>query len=160
MSYSAQQNDYFVNDQSSNYQFDMSQCYIHITIAFVYVFFLALLVDRILDYDSVEKICNFTGITEQVYLDKRKMCDKSRKDYEERKFTYMIMIGVISIFGGALLTKIDKTYTTGGWSVSTGGMMLVIYYTIMNWNSLDKNLQVIVLGTTFAVLFYGSTMFY
>jgi len=155
MNTQTQQNTYY-----SDYHFDSASYYIYMTIAFVYVFFMSLLVDRLLDYDRIDKMCSFTGLVGSDYATRLVACNQAKKDYEVKKFTYMIMIGVLSIFGGTVLASTDKKYATGGWGISTGGIMLVIYYTIVNWSLLDKNVQIGVLGTTLIALFYGSTMLF
>ncbi|VBB18737.1 hypothetical protein YASMINEVIRUS_1269 [Yasminevirus sp. GU-2018] len=149
-----------IEQEESPSLYDTSNYYIYIAIAFVYAFFMALLVDRLLNYDRVEKVCDTSSVKGQDYTDRYQACRKAQKEYDTRKFTYMIVLGVFSIFGGAFLARSDKMYETGGWGVSAGGLMLVIYYTVANWGILDKNVQVAVLGLTFFALFYGSTMLY
>lgn len=142
--------------------------YIELAIAFVYAFFIALLVDRLLGYDNVDKLCEHTGfirsltspLTDPNYETKRKACEDAKKDYEKKKFTYMILIGVASIFAGVLMAKANNSYSTGGWGVALGGLFLIIWYTIMNWYSLDKTFQVAILGVAFVALFCGSMMLY
>jgi len=160
--------DILVIDQdpsNSDYNFDAASGYVYVVIAFVYAFFLALLVDKILDTDRIDKACNVPawGYNQsQQELDQlqnmQNKCDKVRKDLNTSKFTYMMVLGVASILGGAYISKSDRRYAVGGWGMSLGGAMIVLYYTFVNWYMLDKWCQVIVLGGAFGALFYGSTM--
>lgn len=148
-------------DQERNPNFYTSSYLIYITIAFVYAFFLALLVDRLLNYDdNVEKVCDVSNLTGQEYIDRNQVCRDAQKKYDSQKFVYMIIIGVLSIFGGIFLVKYDTDYTTGGMGVTLGGVALILYYTLANWSMLNRDLQVTVLGLTFFILFFGSLTIY
>lgn len=132
------------------------------TLGFVYVFFLSLLVDRLLNYDRVEQICDTKEMqygTDQ-YKTRLNVCKKVNSEYDTKKFMYMVVLGVMSVMGGAYMVQSDPKYTTGGAGVALGGMISIIYYTTYNWSNINKDVRVIVLGLTFALLFYGSTRLY
>lgn len=131
-----------MNNETTNQQYTNAQSisqdepcttldyFISLTIGFVYVFFLSLLVDRLLNYDRVDQICN-TGNAgaagnAQVVLDIKYStqdgaCEKVRNDYNTRKFIYMVVLGVLSIIGGGCLAKNEK-YATSGTGIVIGGV--------------------------------------
>jgi len=165
MSYFNPMNDSVVVIEETETKIDSYCILIYITIAFVYAIFLSLLVDRILNYDRVEKVCNvsimpYFNKSEEESPDKFKMCQDAKKEYDTQKFIYMIVLGLLSLFGGAFLARYDNNYTTGGMGVALGGIFLILYYTVANWTMLNRNLQTVVLGLTFAILFIGSMFMY
>jgi hypothetical protein len=105
----------------------------------------------LLNSEKVDKICRNNGAS-----NKLKLCEKAEAVYDEKKFTYMIVLGILSIFGGALIARTGVAYSASGCGISFGGMMLVLYFTIKNWNTLSKNLQITILGLALFALMYGS----
>lgn len=155
-------NDMLVIEQESGDDNSNLDYFTYITIGFVYVFFLSLLVDRLLNYDRVEQICDTKNMqygTDQ-YNTRVNVCKKTTNDYDTKKFMYMVVLGVLSVLGGGYLVQSDPRYTTGGCGVALGGVISIIYYTTCNWSNINKDVRVIVLGLTFALLFYGSTRLY
>lgn len=126
---------------SKNKSFEIG---VSIVIAIIFAFFMSLLIDKIINYDEY---CD--------YSDKSKACVEESV-YNQQKFSYMIGIGILGIFGGAALSRIDKQYEMGGMGISIGGFLVTIYYTTKNWYHLDKNVQIIVLGGALLALIYGS----
>ena len=127
---------------------DSTYFYVYAVTAFVYAFFVALLVDRLLKYEDVEKVCKGNNSA---------LCLKAEKAFNNKKFIYMMILGVFSVFSGAYIAGSNPGLRTGGISVCAGGAMLLLYYTVLNWSNIDKNVQLAILGTTFFTLFYGST---
>ena len=64
--------------------------------------------------------------------------------------------GVFSIFSGAYIAGSNIGLRAGEICICTGGAMLLLYYTVLNWSNIDKNIQIAILGTTIFTLFYGS----
>lgn len=153
-----QTNDFLVieRDITSSSQCNTPDYYTYLAIAFIYAFFMALFVDKLLNFDQVEKVCEAPNTTGSVSTDKIQACKKAQDEYNTRKLTYMIILGVCSVFGGAFLAGSNKMYETGGCGVATGGSLLILYYTAMNWKRFDKNVQLAILGLSFIVMFYGS----
>jgi len=155
------ENDYGDRDMTHMYDFSSFDYFTYIAIGFVYAFLVSLIVSRILNYDRVEKECDMKNMT----IDNPQRtahvetCRKAMNDFDSKKFFYMIIIGVLSILGGAYMAKVDHRYMTGGLGIALGGLMTIIYFTLYNWSSLGKDFQLILLGLTFVLLFYGSTHF-
>jgi hypothetical protein len=121
--------------------------YIYIVTAFVYAFFIANLVERLLNYDHVEKVCKNNDVL---------TCINTEKAFNNKKFIYMMILGILSVFGGAYISLVSPEFKTGGCEVCTGGILLLIYYISINWGNINKNMQVGALGIAFFSLFYGS----
>jgi hypothetical protein len=143
--------------------------FIYLTIGVIYVILLSLVVDRILDYDSVEKICNDTSnyirknsdiYDSDEYKQRQSICKKAKEDYDTKKFMYMTSIGILSIFAGVYMAHSDYRYLTGGYGVALGGTFATVYFTVYNWNTINKDAKLGILGLSFAILFYGSVRMY
>src|ERR1700686_4725854 len=83
--------------------YDNNSYCLYLTIAIVYAFFMAFLVDRILHSDRDDAICE--GVTIYDYgcnsmtseaKNKANKCRKINEDNTTKKFTFMIIIGVAS----------------------------------------------------------------
>jgi hypothetical protein len=151
-------NDVLVIEQDSTSYNSLDVC-TYLTIGFIYAVFLSLLVDRILNYNRVEQVCDTKGMmfgTTQ-YNTRQDACEKAKTDYNSKKFAYMVVIGFLSVLGGAYVARLDDKYMTGGSGVAFGGLLTVIYFVIYNWTNLNKDFQIFILGLTFAGLLYGST---
>lgn len=159
-------NDMIVIEQSddSDYRFDFDY-FTCIAIGFVYVFFLSLIVDRLLNHDLLEQV---NDAMEQVYNTKdKKYADqynarikehnKVIAAYNTQKFIFMIILGVMSIMSGGYLANCDARYAMSGRGIALGGVISIIYYTAHDWTNINKDIKVIVLGLTLAFLLYGST---
>ncbi len=136
-----------------------------IVIGFVYAFFLALLFDRILGYDRIDRLCNINNMYPLNKSDEGKRmnltaCKKAQYDYDVQKAGYMIIIGILSMLLGGYLIKQDPKYATGGMGIGVGGIFLIIYYICANWTKMSSNLQILILALTFLLLFFGSTQYY
>jgi hypothetical protein len=157
MNYEIMQNTQ-VSRSSSVSNFDYM---IYVTIGIIYAVFISLLVDRSLNYDKVENTCD--QIYNKSYRnnldtsdDPKSECNKVTEDFHSRKYLAMIVVGVLSVFGGAYLGASNPMYATGGYGVALGGLYSIIFYTMYNWQNIDKDMKVVVLGLTLAGLFYGS----
>lgn len=141
---------------------------IYIAIGLVYAVLLSIIIDRFLDYDSINKLCdnrylyvyqtkNNEGndnINKNIDID---ACEKARTNYEKAKFAYMIILGVLSLLGGGYLAYNNPKYMTGAYGVALGGLFTIIYFICKSWVTIGKDYKIFVLGLTFAALFYGST---
>ena len=154
-------NDMLVIEQDVSDGYETTDYFTYLTIGFVYVFFLSLLVDRYLKYDQVEKVCDISTVqTNEQYKTRMASCKKANDEHNKKKFMYMVVLGVVSILGGSYMTQRDPKYAIGGCGVTLGGMFSVIYYTIYNWSTINKDVRIILIGLAFALLFYGSTRIY
>jgi len=163
--YPHQSNDVIVIEQGDDIEMSNTQYYLYIVIGVVFAFFVSLLVDRFLDYEKIEKKCDTNNIGDLMYnteqYKKRKAdCDPIKKDYDTKKFVYMVVIGIFGLFIGSYLAAQDPAFAIGGSGVAFGSSMLVIYYTVVNWSLIQKDLQIVVLGLAFLALFYGSIRIY
>ena len=110
---------------------------IYTTIGFIYAVFVSLLVDRFLNYDKVENICNnknsknyINDYNSRDTADLIDKCTTAKNDYDLRKFMTMFIISIVSILGGLYLGANNPIYATSGYGIAAGGMYLVIFYTI------------------------------
>lgn len=133
------------------YNLSFSFC---LAIAFLYAFFVSYLFNKILGEQFANKSCYMLDKKEDIAA-----CDAQVLAFNEKKFSFMIIIGVLSILVGTYAASSNPRYGVAGWGVSTGGLLLVIYYVIMNWWRLDTNLKLVILGSSLAGIIYGSTRF-
>jgi len=154
-----------IEDSQDNANIGNLNYFIYITIGVIYAILLSLVVDRILNYDLVEKICNDTSdytrknsdlYDSDEYKQRQSICKKAREDFDTRKFMYMSAIGVLSILGGGYLAQSDYRYLTGGCGIALGGAFATIYYTVYNWYSINRDAKLGILGLAFIMLFYGT----
>lgn len=138
--------------------------YVYITIAFVYAFLVSLIVDKMLNYSRVEKVCENRIELQDILNDKklkehsaqREVCLKASDAYDEQKFTYMFAIGILSFLGGSMIARYEKSLATGGMGLSIGGIVIVVHQIFKNWAKL-KELRIFLLAVVFIALFYGSS---
>src|SRR6185503_14458635 len=143
-------NDVLVIERDSDYEFNNFDYLTYLAIGFIYVFLLSVLIDRILNYERVEKICSTQNmqIGSEQYNEQIDDCKKAINAHNSKKFMYMIIVGVASILGGGYLARYDDRFMTGGLGIALGGLMAVIYFTISNWNTINRDFQIVLLGLT------------
>ncbi len=126
-------NDFETQGNRDIYDFSSFDYFTYIAIGFIYAFLVSLLVNRILNYERVEKVCD---VGKEIKIDdpqrnaRGAACRKAVDEYDSKKFFYMIIIGVVSMLGGGYLARSDPRYMTGGLGVALGGLMTIIYFTI------------------------------
>jgi hypothetical protein len=147
-------------DTLQEYDYSHFDFVTYMAIGIIYILFLAFILDRFLSYDRVENVCRVKDEKpgSAQFNAKREECRNAVNDYDYKKFLYMLVIGFVSVFGGCCLARADPRYMTAGMGIALGGFIGIIYYTIYNWSSISKNIQVLILGLTLAVLLYGSTL--
>lgn len=136
---------------------------IYLAIGLAYVILMSLVVDQLLEIELVDKACSFDNIgqmsvnqsTDKV-LAKYGTCKTVKNTFDSKKFVYMIIIGAISVFAGGYLARSDPKYLTGGMGIALGGFWAIIYYTIYNWHSINRYIQLAIMGLLFAALVVGS----
>lgn len=150
---------------SKNYT---SSHYIYLVIGLIYALLMSLIVDKVLDHSKVDKACSmdsgmriisYSGTSHNTKYtnDADRICDVLTKKYKSKKFTTMIMLGVCSMLLGAFFISNSPEYHTGSLGISLGGVLMIIYYIMRNWSSLNENLKIGVYGSTLMMLLYGST---
>jgi hypothetical protein len=145
-----------VKDTEFNYLF-------YIVIAFVYAGFLITLVDRLLNSEKLEKECSWDRLLKHTgteYTSANDKCKKMRKEFDNKKFIYLITAGLLSIAGGITAAHSNPSFCTGGAGVAVGGVFIVLYETLANWHDLRNDVKIIMLGLSLLALFYGSTRYY
>lgn len=163
MSFPRNQSFIVIEDDVSNNKDTEFNYLFYIVIAFVYAGFLITLVDRLLDSEKLEKECswnhllNYTG-TE--YTSTNDKCKKMRKDFDNKKFIYLITLGLVSIAGGCTIVHSNSSFCTGGAGVAVGGAFIVLYETLANWHELRNDVKIFMFGIALLALFYGSTRYY
>ena len=139
---------------------------IYLAIGLAYVILMSLVVDQLLGVELVDKACSFDSIGQTAgqtvekstdkFLAKYGTCKAVSNTFDSKKFVYMIVIGAISIFAGGYLAKSDPKYLTGGMGIALGGFWAIIYYTAYNWHSINRYIQLVIVGLLFAALVMGS----
>lgn len=139
---------------------------IYLAIGLAYVILMSLVVDQLLGVEVVDKACSFDSLGQNAgqsveqstnkLLEKYGTCKAVKNTFDSKKFVYMIVIGAISIFAGGYLAKSDPKYLTGGMGIALGGMWAIIYYTAYNWYSINRYIQLVIVGLLFAALVMGS----
>src|SRR5277367_5713113 len=74
--------------------------FIYLTIGFIYVCLLSLLVDKVLQSEKIDKMCGYSiliDMNDQNRSVEDKKCDAIKEHNKKQKFTYMIVIGLISM---------------------------------------------------------------
>jgi hypothetical protein len=145
-----------IEDCNFNYLF-------YVVISFVYAGFLCVLVDRILDSEGLEKNCSYKNIIKYdtaEYTARTEKCTKLKKEFENKKFVYLMALGVLSIIGGISAARASPEYCTGGAGIAVGGMLVIFYETLINWYDLRTDAKILMLGVSLIALFYGSTKYY
>ncbi len=125
---------------------------VYLTVAFVYVLFVSLLVDKLLGYEDMENMCKNMYGKDQSLFNK---CSQLRDDFALKKFSIMVLFGVTSIFTGMYLAKNNTKLQAGGFGMALGGALAVLYFVMVNWTLLSNNVRLTVLGISLGTLFVG-----
>jgi len=127
----------------------------YILIAFVYAGLLITVVNKLLDGDKIKKHCSYDSLSNDT-----KKCEKIKKEFENKKFIYLIALGVMSVVGGVSAARSNPAYCTGGSGVAAGGFLIIIFETLSNWYELRTNVKIFMLGAALISLLYGSSRYY
>ena len=136
---------------------------VYVTIGVVYVTLVSLLIDRVLGYEQLEKDCEyrFTGnlnLGQKAGEDARRaVCTKRREEYEAKRFSHMMVVGVASLLVGGYVTTLDGSYNVAGAGVALGGLFGVIYTSVSHWHRIGSDLKILMLAVALVTLAYGST---
>lgn len=154
-------NTYVVYDNMnnlSNYTYTNFNYITYLIVGFVYFYFLSLVVDKYLKIDKLEKTCDTKDldVNSTKYKTKQDLCKVLNEKYNNTKFVYMLVLGMLSITAGGYLVRSNPRYLTSGLGVSLGGFIAIVYYTVLNWSRFGRNYQLLVLGSTLFVMVYGS----
>lgn len=133
--------------------YNMSSVYC-IVIAVLFAFFVSYLFNKLLDVDSIANCYSKAKKVEDLDT-----CSAMKTAFDEKKFSFMVIIGILSILVGTYMASADPKYGVAGWGISSGGMLLVVYYILINWWRLDTNFKLLILGTSLAGIIYGSIRF-
>lgn len=134
----------------------------YLVISFVYAAFLCVLVNRMLNNEGIEQHCsekNMPQFGSDEYMTKKTKCEKLRKQFSNKKFVYLVVLGIISIVGGVSVAHTCPEYCTGGSGVAVGGLLVVVYETLVNWTELRDDVKIIMLGSALLATFYASTRY-
>jgi hypothetical protein len=146
---------------TSQFIFDFA---IYMTIGLIYAILMSLVVDQLLEVELVDKACDFDNNNEQEsvrpqlpvnqatdnFVTKYKTCKIVRDKFASKKFIYISILGVISVFAGGYLAVSDPKYHIVGSGVVLGGLWAMAYYTIYNWYNIDRYTQLAIIGLLFA----------
>lgn len=149
-------------DQKDDYSDGAFSYFFYAFIAIVYAAFLFVLVDKLIDSEGLEKECGSTPdyqfilTQEDESTEKINKCSKLRKDFKNKKFVYLLTLGVISAIGGFAAISNDRKYLTAGSGIALGGLWVVIYEILANWIDLKPNVKIFMLGAALVTLLYGS----
>jgi hypothetical protein len=135
----------------------------YVLIAFVYFEFLLTLVDILLDREKLEKECSWVRLLQYTgteYKSTNDKCKKMRKDFDNKKFIYLITLGLLSIAGGCTIVHSNTAFCTSGAGVAVGGAFVVLYETLANWHELRNDAKIFMFGIALLALFYGSSRYY
>lgn len=133
--------------------YNMSSVYC-VVIAVLYAFFVSYLFNKLLGENLVNRNCYVNLKPEEITE-----CNNKVTAFDEKKFSFMVIIGVLSVLVGTYMATSNPKYGIAGWGISSGGLLLVVYYILINWWRLDTNLKLLILGSSLAGIIYGSTRF-
>ena len=157
-----------------------------IPIGILYVVFFSKLADTILGEDEINKMCGgdrhgflypaypvkYAGTNPDInsgteeqnssILNQRMQCHTEqrmrRNEFRNRKFTILMIIGLIGLILGSVLIKSSKNpnFDIIGYGLSLGGAMTLIYSTTSNWHNLDNIKKLVISGFIFLSLMGSS----
>jgi hypothetical protein len=136
---------------------------VYVTIGVVYVTLVSLLIDRVLGYEQLEKDCEYRFTTNLNLAQRdredarRKVCEKRREEYEGKRFSHMMIVGVASLLVGGYVTTLNNSYNVAGAGVALGGLFGIIYTSISHWHRIGSDLKILMLAVALVTLAYGST---
>ena len=164
---------------SKNY---ISNYLTYITIGFIYALFISLVIDKFTNSEIVEKDCKgsyyfpsstpcadrpSTGFIShesndacEVRRKKDKKCHTDRETVKLQKYTYMMVIGIVSIIAGIITTRLNDRYKVASLGLTLGGVFTIFYFNMVNWGSLSDNRKLAVLGLSLSGLVYASVRLY
>ena len=136
---------------------------VYVTIGVVYVTLISLLIDKVLGYENLEQECDFRFLgnmtleQQEVENARRAQCGARREEYQVKRFTHMMIVGVASLLVGGYVTTMDGSYYVAGAGVALGGVFGIIYTSVSNWSRLGMDLKILMLAVALVTLAYGST---
>lgn len=133
---------------------DPKSWYLIIPIGFLYPLFFSKLFDTMWNKEDLEKklqqehrnIIQYKENQPRYYEEPRE-----KLKFENDKFAFMMLIGVIGMASGMYLTKNIRTSIVG-LSLATGGLLSILYSSVVNWNRIADYKKTGVIGLTMAIL--------
>jgi len=146
------------------------------TIAFVFVCLASMIIDKMLGLEAIDIECKYefdlavfdlvdpnkpeTAVSKAKKAAKKvkeEKCNAMRKDYNDKYFAYMMIVGVLTtLIGTYVIYSTDPTYVRMGAGLSLSGLFSIIYVLTCNWYNISTNQKILVLAIALAVLIYGS----
>ena len=141
-----------------------------ISIALLYPYFFSKLCDVAMDAKTVYNYCK--GIPYSLDMKKKDRwgykltepnpdyedCYKKKKvlekEFDTKKYSIMVVIGIIGIILG---THFAKKNRDAGMGIALGGLFCVIYYTVYNWRNINELAKLVISGGSLASLIYASS---
>lgn len=139
-------------DNDLDYGYFLKQMIIAFAIVVIYICFVSSLVDNFTDYEYINQ--QYLDLVSKNYkVTALKKYEENRKEFEAKYVTYMIIIGLLSIIGGALFTKCDYTNSFGiGTGIMSAGFGIVFGYVYLN--KVNMNFKVISIGLLLLLMCY------
>jgi len=143
-------------------------------IIFLYGYFFSRLYEYVYDYDKIYDKCTqypyeYCNDGDTSCEQKRKLrddCnnqrDKEIKDFNDKKFVTMLIIGFAGILLGAIVhLKYYElnNYINPATGIAYGGLLTVFYYLVINWARLGKLPQLLAIGFLFFGFIGGAYVF-
>jgi len=124
-----------------DYKFILINWIILVALFVIYVWFFDAMVDKYMEpYDKC--------MNDDDYI-------KAKKERKYTKATYMIIIGILSIIGGALLTNLNDLGLIGS-TIAVSGGYLVFFNIGENYSAMNKNFVIMSSVISLIVLIYFS----
>lgn len=144
-----------------------------IPIGLLYAVFFTKLANYIMEYPKIKNMCNDLSLAyfrspstqknnnEMNENDKKRFAcyeerDKKMKEFNRKQFNIMMIIGLIGIIAGVILHKQGGNTQVAGSGIALGGLMLIVYFILTNWWTMDELSRITISGTVLAVLIIGS----
>jgi uncharacterized membrane protein len=136
---------------------------VYVTIGVVYITLVSLLIDRVLGYDKMEEECkyrfmpNMTLEQQEEEEIRQSQCKKRRREYQDKRFSHMMVVGVVSLLLGGYITTLEGSYNVAGAGVALGGVFGIVYTSVSHWHIIGSDLKIFMLAIALVSLAYGST---
>ena len=135
-----------------DYGYFLKQMIIGIAITIIYIYFVSALVDKFADHECINQ--QYLDLVSDVYNEPAlKKYEQNKKEFQDKQIIYLMIIGLLSIIGGALFSNCDYTNAVGvGIGIMSAGFGIV--FGCIYLNKVSMNFKVISLGLLLLLMCY------
>lgn len=144
---------------------ELTELIVALAIAFIHPFFFEKLTDKVLGYDTIDRMCRnnvisnwFNYSSYENTNSENGACYKKREklldEVEMRRHITLLAISLVSIFISVMIKQKSTKFGVG-----FGGIILLIWTLLSYWREYNENAKLMILGASLASVLFVSYKF-